>query len=528
MTEAPDLSVLKRDARKTAAKPSETGEIKTTMAAGTGREVPLPRRRWSTRVLIPGGVLLSALGVLAYAARGALRPAIPVQVAPAVMRTDVQSATSGSAIVQAPGWVEPDPFPISVTTLADGIVEEVLVLEGEPVEKGEAVARLVADDAQLALQRAEAELRERESQLQRARAVVTQAQDNWDNPIELERKLETSQAMLAEKGAELVRLPAEIEVAKARLAELDDAFARVREARAASAGAISEQELIRAQKQRDAQAAVLESTQAREAIIKAQIAQLEAEVKAAERDLELRIADRRALDEAKAALAAAEAAVGRARAVRAEAQLRLDRMEVRAPADGIVMARLVQPGSKLMLGADNPAGAQVLRMYDPDRQQVRVDVALGDAAKVHVGQAAEVVVNSLPDRTFEGEVTRVVHEADIAKNTLQFKVAIKEPSPEIKPEMLARVKFLAEVTTRPAAEASLFVPAESVREGDGSATVWLFDQTHEVAQVRSVTLGSARLDGWVEVREGLRPGDRVIVNAPPTLKAGSKVRATNG
>ena len=68
-----------------------------------------------------------------------------------------------------------------------------------------------------------------------------------------------------------------------------------------------------------------------------------------------------------------------------------------------------------------------MRLYDPKRLQVRVDVPLADAAKVRVGQQAKVVVGVLPDRTFDGEVTRVVHEADIQRNTLQVKVAHHRP-----------------------------------------------------------------------------------------------------
>jgi RND family efflux transporter MFP subunit len=517
MTEAPDLSVLKRNPREPVKPAQEPG------VPQPGAPIPPPRRRWSTRVLIPGAILVSALGILAYTGRGALRSAVPIRVVPAIMQTGVQSA-SGGVVAQAPGWVEPDPFSIAVTGLTDGIVQEVLLLEGQPVRKGQVVARLVADDARLALERAEAELRERQSELKRAQALALEAQRTWDNPVELERKVATTQAMLAERRAELVQLPADIESAKARLGEMDDALDRIIKVRAASQGAIAEQELIRAQKQRDAQRATLESTEARRAIIQAQIDQLQAEVKAAQRTLELRIPDRRALEEAQAGVASAQAVVQRAVAMRDEAKLRLDRMEVRSPADGILMARLVQPGSKLMLNANEPTGAQVARLYDPEHLQVRVDVALADAAKVHVGQAAEVVVSTLPDRVFRGTVSRVVHEADIAKNTLQFKVAVHEPSAQIKPEMLARVKFLAPVTSRPATSVSLFAPTGSIFEHRGNSAVWLHDQTKNLAEMRHVTLGSARLDGWIEVREGLRPGDWLIVDPPADLKEGSAVR----
>ena len=49
------------------------------------------------------------------------------------------------------------------------------------------------------------------------------------------------------------------------------------------------------------------------------------------------------------------------------------------------------------------------------------------AARVEVGQAAEVVVDLLPDQTFRGEVTRFLHKADIQKNTVEAKVRISHP-----------------------------------------------------------------------------------------------------
>ncbi|MFO0492105.1 MAG: efflux RND transporter periplasmic adaptor subunit, partial [bacterium] len=83
----------------------------------------------------------------------------------------------------------------------------------------------------------------------------------------------------------------------------------------------------------------------------------------------------------------------------------------------------------------------ILRVYDPAKLQVRVDVPLADAAKVSVGTRATVSTEALADQTFRGVVSRVVHEANIQRNTVQFKVALDAPSPVLKPEMLTRVKL---------------------------------------------------------------------------------------
>jgi RND family efflux transporter MFP subunit len=232
--------------------------------------------------------------------------------------------------------------------------------------------------------------------------------------------------------------------------------------------------------------------------------------------------------EAEAAVQRARAARDTATAQRDDAVLRFERMDVRSPAAGIAMVRLVEPGAKVVRNADNPRSAQVLRLYDPAKLQVRVDVPLVDAAKVGVGQRAEVIVDVLPDRTFDGVVTRVVHEADVQKNTLQVKVAIEDPSPEIKPEMLARARFLAQPDPAQAADEQeaerLFVPAAAVQQSEGPPFVWLADQTDGTARRTPVSVGGATPDGWTAIIDGLRPGDRVIVEAPPALADGDRIQ----
>ena len=70
-----------------------------------------------------------------------------MSVVPVVVRMATDSGGGGLGTVQASGWVEPDPYPVAVTALTEGVVAEVLVLEGQAVKKGQTVARMVSDDA---------------------------------------------------------------------------------------------------------------------------------------------------------------------------------------------------------------------------------------------------------------------------------------------------------------------------------------------------------------------------------------------
>jgi len=494
-------------------------------ASSSDSYIRLPKRRWLTRYALPVGLIAAAGSLLLYAAGETLKPSVAVRVVPVVVKAGAVAA-AGEVVAQAPGWVEPDPFPIAVSALTDGVVQEVLVLEGQPVKAGDVVARLVPDDARLALAQAEAELAQRRAELAVAQATLEAAQREWDNPVELTRRVATAEAALSEKRAELQRWSAELAAEEALAGYYEAEFRRVEPLY--EKGQASSIEYIQVRQRHLQQQATVAATRARRPILESQLEALEAELTAARENLRLRIADRRALDEARAAVERASASVAAAEAARDEAALRLERMEVRAPVDGVVMNRLAAPGSKLMLGGDNPASAQVVRLYDPKHLQVRVDVPLVDAAKVGVGQEAEIIVEVLPDRIFRGRVTRIVNEADVQKNTLQVKVAIENPSPEIKPEMLARAKFLSAGTldSRDARDlARLFIPESLVqRHGSEHVWVWLADQAQGIALQRSIKLGRGRLDGWIEVQEGLQPGDRLIDQAPEGLKNGQRLR----
>jgi HlyD family secretion protein len=486
--------------------------------------MPQPPMRWKTRILLPGVLLGTAASVLAYSGWSALTPKTPVRVVPVVWRSGSDAVSGGGVVVQAPGWVEPDPFAIGVSALTDGIVCEVLVLEGQRIEAGQVVARLIADDARIAVDRAEAELAEATAKLANASAGLTAAQSTWDNPIALNAALAIADATVAERQGELDRWPAELASEQARAEELSAEAQRI------SALNVKEQgtdiELLRAQKQGEAAAALADSTRRRKPILDAKLAGAKAERVAAAENLRLRIADAKGLAEERAAVAEAAAAVRRSDAMLAEARLRLERTDIKTPVAGVVLSRLVEPGSRLMLNADMPRANQVVRLYDPDRLQVRIDIPLAEAAKVGIGMKAEIVAQILPDRVYHGEVTRVLHEADIQRNTLQVKVRIDDPSADLKPEMLARARFLGKTAASSAPDPSprVFVPQAYVHRGEGGhAHVMVVNQARQTAELRVVALGNSRIGDAIEIVDGLRPGDRVIADDPARIQDGMKI-----
>lgn len=307
-----------------------------------------------------------------------------------------------------------------------------------------------------------------------------------------EAEWNTARAEVSESDLELARLEAEVRAAEARLAAAQDQAAR-------------------AQAITDAAATQAERTATRLAAEEA-AAMLEAARRAFE-------AHRHRCDALRAMEARATAELDRAR-------LDLERTRVYAPVDGVVLRREAAPGMKRMIAMDDPDSATIVTLFDPHRLQVRADVPLAEAGRVETGIEARVVSAAFPNRVFTGVVTRITGEADLARNTLQVKVALRDPDPRMRPEMLCRVEFLADArpASAPVGARVMWIPASARRaDSEGRAIAWVVDATRGVAHPRVIETGESRGD-WVRVVEGLRPGERVVTSGAERLTAGARVQ----
>ena len=232
----------------------------------------------------------------------------------------------------------------------------------------------------------------------------------------------------------------------------------------------------------------------------------------------------------------AAAALAQAEAARDEAALALARTEVRAPSDGVVMARLATPGSLVGLDAED---STILQMFDPASLQVRVDVPLSDAGRLAAGQTASVLVDALPGTTIAGKVIRLVQQADIAKNTVQAKVLLIDPPAGLVPDMLARVRIdtgaaraetvsgttgRTEIVALERAFAGLAASANGGRTGEVPVVVDVREGVGSVERRMVEVASTPGADGWVVVVSGLRPGDLVVTSNGAALNSGQSVR----
>jgi len=194
---------------------------------------------------------------------------------------------------------------------------------------------------------------------------------------------------------------------------------------------------------RDVQSAV-DQAQADDESARVRLTIAEAEQRRSERLLAEGILSEQEVDATKEAAASARATL-----VRAETALRLARekrqdVTLRAPTDGTILERNVEPGQIIASATSNVSGGTTLfRMADLSTMQIRAKVDEVDIGTVHPDQPARVTVEAYPNRTFVGRVEKIEPQAVVEQNVTMFPVLVRLDNPEglLKVGMNAEVTF---------------------------------------------------------------------------------------
>ncbi len=232
-------------------------------------------------------------------------------------------------------------------------------------------------------------------------------------------------------------------------------------------------------------------------------------------DLDAKLKEQKSAD---AQLAAAEAALAGARQdrTRLEADLGGTKQQranviLLAPTDGLVTSRDAEPGSTVI------AGQSVLKLIDPASLWVTVRLDQGRSAGLAVGLPAEIVLRSNPRKPLAGKVVRIEPISDSVTEERLAEIAFDSlPSGVSTGE-------LAEVTLRlPAVPDALVVPNAALRHRGVQTGVWLRDNGR--LRFAPVKTGAEGLDGKMQILEGLKAGDEIVVYSERELTAGSRIK----
>jgi RND family efflux transporter MFP subunit len=227
-------------------------------------------------------------------------------------------------------------------------------------------------------------------------------------------------------------------------------------------------------------------------------------------------------DRAVAALSAAEANVKVAQASLSGADVSLDYTRIRAPFDGVVLTKNADVGDIVTpLGAAANAKASVVTIADLASLRVEADVSESSLQKVRVSQPCEITLDALPQNRFRGIVHSIVPTADRSKATVMVKVSFVDNDPKILPEMSAKVSFLERPLKPEDQTPATALPRSAVVAMGGKNFVFVV-KGDKVIQTEVVT-GTSSGD-MMEIRSGVKPGDKVAAKPLEKLKNGSRVK----
>ena len=241
--------------------------------------------------------------------------------------------------------------------------------------------------------------------------------------------------------------------------------------------------------------------------------------------VEARTASAELLDAKRQERAVAETSLASARAnlgaVRHEqTRVRFDRdalvkqranLRLIAPADGLVVSRQAEPGSTVV------AGQPVVEMVDPGSLWINVRFDQLNASGLQSGLSGHIVLRSQGGQVLAGRVLRVEPLADSVTEEVLAKVAF-----DAVPALLPAIGELAEVTVAlPALPSGPSLPNAAIQRIAGQVGVWQVIRGD--LHFTPIMLGTADLDGQVQVREGLKAGDQIVVYSAKALSTRSRI-----
>ncbi|HLW54998.1 MAG TPA: efflux RND transporter periplasmic adaptor subunit [Candidatus Angelobacter sp.] len=206
-------------------------------------------------------------------------------------------------------------------------------------------------------------------------------------------------------------------------------------------------------------------------------------------------------DAAASARAQAAAGVQQARVV-------LDRTRVRAPFDGIVSERRVDPG---VLAAP---GLELLRLESTGHFRLEAVVAEGDLKFVRLGATVPVALDAIGGKSMGGKVTQIVPAGDSASRSFVVKIDLPAVA-GLRSGLFGRAQFAR------GEKRAVMVPSSAVVEHGQLQSIYVLDE-NSTADLRYVTLGPAREQG-IEVLSGLSAGERIVNDPAGREIAGKRV-----
>jgi multidrug efflux pump subunit AcrA (membrane-fusion protein) len=389
-------------------------------------------------------------------------------------------------LFSAIGFIEPRPTPIEVTALAEGVVEELLVLPGQSVQKGQVVARLIDKDARLAVEAAEQELAERrlrvdlaEADLSDANAQLRAAEITAQADEQLYQKETIGKVRYEQSLAALQSGRTKVKQAQLRVQE---AYVRVKHGEVALSTARLRLERMDVTAPAAGFVMQLNSVPGRMVGVRS--------VAGGAMDSLMSLYDPNSLQ-----------------------------VRVNVPIDKFPLVRAGQPAA---VEVDAAPGQRLPAtvLYDTHEADVNNNFVRVKVGLLHPPAGSLAWPALLP----------AAEQLACQGLLCSIHLACQElagPLKKLRPGMIAKVRIIAPPTESSETGGEvlrLMIPKRLVLKEGNQGQVWIVNQKEGRAVLASVTLGRGVQGELIEVTEGLRPSDKLITSGRGALTPGQRVR----
>jgi HlyD family secretion protein len=207
----------------------------------------------------------------------------------------------------------------------------------------------------------------------------------------------------------------------------------------------------------------------------------------------------------------AKTALDQAKATLLAAQARLEQTVIRAPADGTLIGRNVEPGHVA------EAGKQLMLLAPDGETQLVVPIDEKHLAQLALGQKALASADAYPEQRFPAEVSYINPGIDPLRGSVEVKLRVVDPPAHLRQDMTVSVDIAVGRHTN-----ALVVPTDAIHDAT-SDQPWVLVVRNGRADRQPVKLG-LRGDGQTEVLEGIAAGDSLVPVTSVMVEAGQRVR----
>src|SRR5215831_14463476 len=350
---------------------------------------------------------------------GPRRPLVVVAVAVvvglvafAVWRLFLAPPAVAPGVIAVSGRIEGDDSAVAAKT--SGRIREITVREGDRVEAGQVIAVLDDDQMRAREDQAEAAVRLADARLRTAHHQIEVLEEQRRQNELAEGQARTdAQGRVSEAEGRLAA--AEAQLAQAEASHVQAKWDREAYTRLQKSGAVSEQEIRRAESTEEAQAAVVAATRRQVEAAKGALTTARANLATPAIRASQVAAVQGQILQAQADIAASEADAARARAQLDEARANRQDLRVIAPFSGTVATRTAEPGEMAT------AGTPIVTLINLAEVYLRAFVPEGDIGRVKLDQPARVYLDSAPSRPIDAFVSRIDPEASFTPENTYFR-----------------------------------------------------------------------------------------------------------